>query len=453
MPAAVRTPDAEPAPDRRGGTRLRPRVLVLGLLAGAASVAACLWLAFATSPQVGATTPGLVGLGLALVGPLGLLVTLAAYIRHQQAARAEAQQQRLQRRRATLDLLDLLPVAVALCDLPRGRVSVNRAMAHLLRIEAEQRTDLALDWQALIAAEDGPAWQATAALAQQSGQAQWLHCTLRAAGIEQPVLAQIAPVDGEDGPQLVVGLTPRQGEAGLAQQAVLQLRDLLSLAEAEQWKFGQAVHDELGQRLSGMAYFAKSLQRRLQQAQRAEADDAGWLTGLANESMSVARGLARGLVPVGTDDPGALAAALEEVCEHTRRNFDIRCELHVDPGFEPGGATQANHLYHAVQELVTNACKHGHARDVQVRLEVEDDGQRVTVRNDGRSLGAPPPRGGMGLNGVRSRVAYLGGRFTLADEPGGGVKASITLPLSAAAPRAAAGPGTGAGVANPSAET
>lgn len=440
MPAAAPSQAARPAPERRGRRRLRAWAVALALLAAFASAAAGLWLAFAAQPQGGLTAPVLLALGLAWVGPLGWVAAMVFFTRREQAAARQAQQRRLQRRRTTQRMLDLLPAPVALCDLRQGRASVNRAMAHLLRIEAETPASLALDWQALMAAEDGPAWQETIARAQRSGQAQWLRCTLRTAGVAQPVLAQIAPLDGEDGPELVVVLTPQQGEAGQAQEAVLALRDLLGLAEAEKWKFGQAVHDELGQRLSGMAYFAKSLQRKLQQAERPEADDAGWLTGLANESMSVARGLARGLVPVGTDDPGALAAALAEVCENTRRGFDIRCDLHVDAGFDAGGATEANHLYHAVQELITNACKHGHARDVQVRLEIEDEGQHVTVYNDGVGLGAVPSRGGMGLNGVRSRVAYLGGRFALADEPGGGVKASITLPFPAAAPGSGNGP-------------
>jgi signal transduction histidine kinase len=428
---------------RRLAKRLLPWVGALWPFAAVASSAACLWLAFAAWQVVGGpTTPVLLGLGLALVGPVGWIAAMAAFARRERTAMAEAQRHNLGRRQATLKVLDLLPVAVALCDLQRDRVGVNRAMARLLGTEGEGLGDLALDWKAMIAADDWSAWLQTCSLARQSGQAQWLRCGLRTASGVQPVVAQIVPVDGESGPELAVSLTPRQSEAGLAQEAVLQLRDLLGLAEAQKWEFGQAVHDELGQRLSGIAYFAKSLQRKLEQAQRAEAEDARWLQDLANESISIARGLARGLVPVGTDDPGALVAALAEVCENVRRSFNVRCDLHVDPGFDPGGATRANHLYHAVQELVTNACKHGDAFHVQVTLEVDDEGQQVTVLNDGHGLAPAPERAGMGLNGVRSRIAYLGGRFTLADEPGGGVRATIGLPLPAAPSRGAeqAGP-------------
>ncbi len=399
-------------------------------MAALASAAAALWLAVLPRPQDGSLVAALPGLALAMAGSLGAIGAMVLGFRRAQAVKAEALDQRLRHRQTVLKLLDLVPVAMALSRPGQDLFSINRAMALLLRIEGETLDGLTPDWTGMMSADDGTAWHESCVLAQQSGQAQWLRCTLRLAGGDQSVLAQLAPVDSADRRGLAICLVPREGESGWALESVLQLRDLLGLAEAEKWKFGQALHDELGQRLSGMAYFAKSLQRKLQQAQRSEADDAAWLTQLANDSMSVARGLARGLVPVGNDDPDALTTALNEICDNTRRSFAIGCELHVDPGFDPGGAARANHLYHAVQELITNACKHGQTRHVRVRLEVDNEEQRVVVCDDGKGLGSTSTRsGGMGLNGVRGRVAYLGGRFALAAAPGGGVLATITLPL------------------------
>lgn len=372
-------------------------------------------------------------LGAAFIGSLSLLGVVIALARRERDAFAAAQ-----RRLALRALLDVMPVPVAVCIPGEAQAVLNRTMVHLLGIERGDETDLPFDWQALVHAADWPAWVAATELALQSGRAQWLRCTMRLGEKPDEVLAQIAPIASEAGIELAVSLTLPQGEAGLAHETILQLRDLLALAEAEKWHFGQAVHDELGQRLSGMAYFAKSLQRELEKAQRAEADSAAWLTDLANESMGVARDLARGLVPVGTDDAGALAAALAELCERASRSFDIECTLKADAEFDPGGAAKANHLYHATQELVTNSVKHGRALRVQIGLEVQADSQRITVRNDGIGLDAAPARFGMGLNGVRSRVAYLGAQFSLVNASPGGVLATIELP---AAPRPLGKPG------------
>jgi signal transduction histidine kinase len=428
------------------GTRLRRRLGTLGLTAALVSTSACTWMWLGPWPAAAAGGGAVAGVGvdagplswlrvgvfsLALAGPIGLVGFVVALARRESAMAFDARRRQSLHRRALLDLLNLLPVAVAVSSTREARVAPNRAMTHMLGIDEGEATPHAVDWQQIVVAEDWPAWVGATESALRAGRARWLRCKMQLAGTAREVLAHVAPIDGEDGVELVISLALPQGEAGLAQSAVLQLRDLLELVEAEKWHFGQAVHDELGQRLSGIAYFAKALQFKLQKAQRIEADDAGWLTRLSNESMSVARGLARGLVPVGSDDPGALGVALAELCERAGRTFNIGCTLKVDPGFDPGGAAKANHLYHATQELVTNAVKHGRARRVQVSLEVLVDRQRVTVRNDGIGLGESPARRGMGVNGVRSRVAYLGGQFTLADESRGGVLAAIDLPAPA----------------------
>jgi signal transduction histidine kinase len=406
-------------------------------LAGAAALvgtAACMWLWSGLGPTSTAKAGvsawlRVVAVGLALIGPIGLMVLALSQARRERALASQASVRQASQRRVWLELLDLLPVAVAICGTREPTLAPNRALRQLLGTEGGVATPLALDWLQIVAAEDQAAWTASVASALGTKRAQWLRCDMRLAGTSQEVLAQLAPMEAEDGVQLlIVSLSLAQGEAGLAQDTVLQLRALLAMAEAEKWQFGQAVHDELGQRLSGIAYFSKALQRKLQVAQRAEADDAGWLTRLANETMSVSRGLARGLVPVGSDDESALALALTELCERAGKTFEIECSLQVDPGFDAGGAARASHLYHAIQELVTNAVKHGRAQHVQVSLEVFEMHQRVTVRNDGLGLGSTPTRPGMGVHGVRSRVAYLGGHFTLTDDSQGGVLASIEMP-------------------------
>ncbi len=376
--------------------------------------------------------------------PRSLATRLRAWLAAGHNRRRAAQQSR-----ACLQLLDLLPLPVAVCS--AGRARINAAMAQLLRVQRGDALELPWDWQHFIAESDWPDWSAAVQRVQQTGLAQWLHARVRAEGLQRlraedaerapagdaqrELLVQLAPIDAFDAAGAALAVVLHVAEDAAAQQANLQLRQLLATAETEKWRFGQAVHDELGQRLSGIAYFAKALERKLQAERRAEADDAGWLTRLANESMSAARALAQGLMPVGSDDAGALEVALVTLCRNTGKMFDTRCTLDADPAFVAGSVAQANHLYHAIQELMSNGIKHGGARNVQVRLEVQPRGRRVSVYNDGLGLSAAAPdpqvRRGMGLYGVRSRVAHLGGQFTLADVAAGGVLATIELPALA----------------------
>jgi two-component system LytT family sensor kinase len=94
-----------------------------------------------------------------------------------------------------------------------------------------------------------------------------------------------------------------------------------------------------------------------------------------------------------------------------------------------------------LQPLVENAIKHGISRRAasgRVEIEAESSNGTLTlrVRDDG-----PGPNGaatgngtapGIGIRNIRARLSHLYGaaqRFSLADAPGGGALATVTLPL------------------------
>lgn len=79
---------------------------------------------------------------------------------------------------------------------------------------------------------------------------------------------------------------------------------------------------------------------------------------------------------------------------------------------------------------MTHAVKHGAAHQVKAGLEVLEACQRVVVGNVCAGLAQSPARRGMGVSGVSSRVAWLGGRFMLADQDQG-VLATIDMPRPA----------------------
>jgi len=54
------------------------------------------------------------------------------------------------------------------------------------------------------------------------------------------------------------------------------------------------------------------------------------------------------------------------------------------------------------------------------------DGLRIQIADDGR--GGADPAAGTGLRGLSDRIEALGGRFSVADRPGGGTVVSVELP-------------------------
>jgi two-component system sensor histidine kinase DegS len=93
-------------------------------------------------------------------------------------------------------------------------------------------------------------------------------------------------------------------------------------------------------------------------------------------------------------------------------------------------------LYRVFQEALNNARKHARATSVSLLLEVVDDSVRGVVEDDGtgfdfRSVTDTSLKsGGLGLVGMRERLAALGGRLEVETSPGRGTALSVEIPVS-----------------------
>jgi signal transduction histidine kinase len=97
-------------------------------------------------------------------------------------------------------------------------------------------------------------------------------------------------------------------------------------------------------------------------------------------------------------------------------------------------------VYRVVQEALTNVIKHAGKPQAEVRLTYEPAALVVEVADDGRPIpaaGPAPdagvPRGaGMGLLGLRERVALYGGELAAGPRPGGGWLVQAKIPVEPA---------------------
>lgn len=93
-------------------------------------------------------------------------------------------------------------------------------------------------------------------------------------------------------------------------------------------------------------------------------------------------------------------------------------------------------IYRIVQESITNAVRHGQARQVTVSLqhggsdlllEIRDDGQGGPASGERREAGKSA---GFGLLGMEERVLALGGSLSIRPAPQRGTVVGIRLPLT-----------------------
>ncbi|MFE5408063.1 sensor histidine kinase [Microbacterium sp. NPDC056569] len=90
--------------------------------------------------------------------------------------------------------------------------------------------------------------------------------------------------------------------------------------------------------------------------------------------------------------------------------------------------TVAAAVFRIAQEAVTNARRHARgATRIEVGVDVDADGVRLEVRDDGGGAASVAPPG-YGITGMRERAALLGGTCEAGPAPGGGWVVAATLP-------------------------
>ena len=87
--------------------------------------------------------------------------------------------------------------------------------------------------------------------------------------------------------------------------------------------------------------------------------------------------------------------------------------------------------YRIVQEALTNVSRHSGGASAQVKISYRPDALTVRVDDNGRARPDAPPVPGIGLTGMRERVAALGGRLHTGPRCEGGFTVEAELPVRA----------------------
>ena len=133
--------------------------------------------------------------------------------------------------------------------------------------------------------------------------------------------------------------------------------------------------------------------------------------------------------PVVLRDLG-LKAALERLCEDTARAAGLVIERDLAAADVPVSPGIAIAVYRVVQEALTNVSRHAGAQRVYVRLQREETVLTLTVADDGQGFATTTAdaRGGLGVPGMRERIALVGGALRVESSPGSGTLVTVRIP-------------------------
>jgi signal transduction histidine kinase len=213
-------------------------------------------------------------------------------------------------------------------------------------------------------------------------------------------------------------------------------QEYVRLQEAERKSLARELHDELGQYLNVIKLDAVGI-RDARAGDSAAHERAEAIVANCNHIHTALAALLRQLRPVGLDDLG-LGAALEHCVETWRpRLAQARLESRLAGEFDDLEEATTLTAYRVVQEGLSNVAKHSCARRVSVEvmrgesdLNGQDDLLAITVADDGVGCDLEAPTTGLGLVGMRERVAALSGRVEVASAPGEGFRLKVCIPVN-----------------------
>ncbi len=206
-------------------------------------------------------------------------------------------------------------------------------------------------------------------------------------------------------------------------------REILEVSDREQRRIGHDLHDGLCQHLAGIELMSQVLEKKLTGKSKEGAVRAADIARHVREAISQTRALARGLSPVTLESEG-LASALHEQALTMEKMFGVRCHFDYDAQVPVPDHAVATHLFRLAQEAVSNAVKHGGARQITIQLKANQGWICLGIADDGKGFDPEQQAraAGMGLRIMKFRAGMVGGTLTIERNAGRGMLVRCTAP-------------------------
>lgn len=200
--------------------------------------------------------------------------------------------------------------------------------------------------------------------------------------------------------------------------------------EHEKKALARDLHDELGQYINAIKLDAVALRDAAQGQTAVHASACAMLANIDHVYQSIGS-LIRQLRPVALDTLG-VAAAIEHCVGEWRARSNAAVEVDIRGDFDDVGDAVSVVMYRLVQEALTNVARHAAAGRVRVAIGRDRVDGRVSIHisDDGRGVDLDARSPGLGLIGMRERVAALGGSLTLSSAVQRGFELRAQIPVS-----------------------
>jgi PAS domain S-box-containing protein len=198
----------------------------------------------------------------------------------------------------------------------------------------------------------------------------------------------------------------------------------------ERNRMARDIHDTLAQGFTGVIVQLEAAEDAISFGSREEADKHLHRAGeLARRSLSEARRSVHALRPHALQEHN-----FWEALKGTIKNTTAGTTLHTT--FQAKGKIPdlpqpwQENLLRIGQEALTNTLKYAHASNFETRLTYQAKALRLELRDDGDGFKVKDRHDGVGLIGMRERVAQMGGELEIQSSRGKGTTITVLLPCN-----------------------
>ena len=209
---------------------------------------------------------------------------------------------------------------------------------------------------------------------------------------------------------------------------------LMNAQEDERKRIALELHDDIGQRLALLSNALDAWGLELSVTMTKERARLSSLKHSTDEVGTAVHDLSHQLHSSVLHHLG-LTKGLRRLCRTISQQHDIVVDLDADEVSDlPSDISLC--LFRVAQEALSNAVKHGRAKQIAVQLFQNASSLRLIVKDDGIGFDSTTPSDGLGLVSMQERLRIVEGILTLTSSPGQGtiIEAVVPHPSSRSTP-------------------
>jgi signal transduction histidine kinase len=231
-------------------------------------------------------------------------------------------------------------------------------------------------------------------------------------------------------------LVRQTGQLNKANQSLRALTArLLQIQDEERRRIARDLHDSIGQMLAAQGMYLFSVAAESKQLSSVAAKALSDSTALIEQMSRELRTISHLLHPPLLDEAG-LTSALRWYAEGFAERSKIKVSLELAPGLGRLSNEFEIAIFRIVQECLTNVHRHSGSPTASIRLALSGKEIMLEIRDEGKGMlrkkrlkAASGGLEGVGIRGMRERIAQLGGNIEF-DSNGSGTAVIARLPIT-----------------------